>query len=125
MLSAPYLAEIAFSVTALVGSLEDSQDVLRARHYFYCTLKWKKLSMAMMLYTSAVGVAIVIAMSASSRLFPSFLNLTQIAQSTSPSSYIGTGTASATRGAQAMSTGRCCCAFLSSAATSSSGLRST
>jgi hypothetical protein len=70
MLSAPYLVEIAFSVTALVGSLEHPQRVSRARRYFYCTLKWNKLSMALMLYTSAVGVAIIIAMSASSRLFP-------------------------------------------------------
>ncbi|KAJ7366904.1 hypothetical protein DFH08DRAFT_948899 [Mycena albidolilacea] len=62
MLSAPYLVEIAFSVTALVGSLEHPQRVSRARRYFYCTLRWNKLSMAMMLYTSAVGVAIIIAM---------------------------------------------------------------
>jgi hypothetical protein len=64
MLSAPYIAQIAFSTAALVGSLQHPEHVSRARRFFYCTLKLQPLSMAMALFTAIVGVGIGIAMSA-------------------------------------------------------------
>jgi len=62
MLSAPYIVQIAFSAVALYGSLENPQHVTRARRFFYCALKWNKLAMAMMLFTSIVGTAITVSM---------------------------------------------------------------
>jgi hypothetical protein len=62
MLSAPYIVQIAFSAVALYGALEHPQRVSRARRFFYCTVKWHNLAMAMTLFTSIVGAAITIAM---------------------------------------------------------------
>jgi len=62
MLSAPYIVQIAFSVTALVGSLRHPQLITRARRFFYCTLKWHNLAMAMTLFTAIIGAAISLTM---------------------------------------------------------------
>ncbi|KAJ7250839.1 hypothetical protein B0H12DRAFT_1120061 [Mycena haematopus] len=62
MLSAPYIVQIGFSITALVGSLRHPERVTRALRFFYCAVKWRRLSMAMTLFTSIVGAAITITM---------------------------------------------------------------
>ncbi|KAF7365186.1 hypothetical protein MVEN_00390200 [Mycena venus] len=62
MLSAPYIVQIAFSAVALYGSIAHPERVTRARRFFYCTLKWHQLAMAMTVFTSIVGGIITIAM---------------------------------------------------------------
>jgi hypothetical protein len=77
MLSAPYIAQVTFSIVALVGSLQHPENVSRRRHFFYCSLKLRPLSMGLTLFTSIIGVFISIALSASRPLshFPTCSNL--------------------------------------------------
>jgi len=62
MLSAPYIAQVTFSIVALVGSLQHPENVSRRRHFFYCSLRLRSLSMGLTLFTSIIGVFISIAM---------------------------------------------------------------
>jgi hypothetical protein len=62
MLSAPYIVQIGFSITALIGSLQHPEHVSRHLRFFYCALHWRQLSMAMTLFTAIIGAAITITM---------------------------------------------------------------
>ncbi|KAJ6613297.1 hypothetical protein B0H10DRAFT_1805886 [Mycena sp. CBHHK59/15] len=62
MLSAPYVAQFAFSIVTLVASLAQPNKVTRSRRFFYCALQFHPLSTAMSLFTAVVGIGITLLM---------------------------------------------------------------
>ncbi|KAK7048391.1 hypothetical protein R3P38DRAFT_2869083 [Favolaschia claudopus] len=62
MLSAPYVVQIAFSISTLILALQHPQRVTRRLRFFYCALKWHDLAMAMTLFVAIIGLAITILM---------------------------------------------------------------
>jgi len=58
MLAAPYIAQISFSVAALILSLKSPSKVTRKRRALYCSLKYNILSTTMSTFTLTVCIII-------------------------------------------------------------------
>jgi len=60
MLSAPYIAQCAFSIAALAFAILRPDKVNRARRFFYCSLKFNPLSNAMSIFTAIMCLCIIV-----------------------------------------------------------------
>ncbi|KAF9442296.1 hypothetical protein P691DRAFT_779470 [Macrolepiota fuliginosa MF-IS2] len=59
MLSAPYIAQWAFTIAALVLSFQDPTKVNRKHQFFFCSLKHLPLLLAMSIFTLLMCIAII------------------------------------------------------------------